>query len=132
MSAHNQQDAEHEQILREMLEQFGPVFEASPDGVYLYLDDRHKICNDKLAKMFGLTGKEWSAAPNFLGDFVAEQDQEKVATNYQRHIATLTRPVSFRFRALRKDGSTFNAETEMIPMSWRGNPVAYHFVREVK
>lgn len=132
MSAHSQQGAEHEQILREMLEQFGPVFEKSPDGVYLYLDDNHKICNDKLAKMFGLTTKEWAAAPNFLGDFVVEQDQEKVATNYQRHIATLTRPVVFRFRALRKDGSTFTAETEMIPISWRGNPVAYHFVREVK
>jgi PAS domain S-box-containing protein len=132
MSAHSQQDAVHEQILREMLEQFGPVFEASPDDVYLYLDDRHKICNDKLARMFGLTGKERSAAPNFLGDFVAEQDQEKVATNYQRHIATRTRPVSFWCRALRKDGSTFNAETEMIPITWRGNPVAYHFVREVK
>ena len=132
MSAHNQQDIDHEQILREMLEQFKTVFDASPDGVYLYLDDVHKICNDKLAKMFGLTAKEWAAAPNFLGDFVAQQDQEKVATNYQRHIAALTRPVSLRFRALRKDGSTFNAETEMIPISWRGNPVAYHFMREVK
>ena len=132
MATHNQQDAEHEQILREMLEQFGPVFQQSPDGVYLYLDDRHKICNERLAKMFGLTTKEWAAAPNFLGDFVVEQDQEMVANNYQRHVATITRPVSFRFRALRKDGSTFTAETEMIPMSWRGNPVAYHFMREVK
>jgi PAS domain S-box-containing protein len=132
MASQKHQDDEHEQILREMLEQFGPVFQQSPDGVYLYLDDRHKICNERLAKMFGLTTKEWSAAPNFLGDFVVEQDQEMVANNYQRHIAMLTRPVSFRFRALRKDGSTFNAETEMIPMSWRGNSVAYHFMREVK
>ncbi len=132
MVTQKQQDAEHEQILREMLEQFGPVFESSPDGVYLYLDDVHKICNDRLAKMFGLTTKEWSAAPNFLGDFVVEQDQEMVATNYQRHIATLTRPVTFRFRGRRKDGSTFTAETEMIPITWRGNPVAYHFMREVK
>jgi len=132
MVAQKQQEAEHEQILREMQEQFGPVFEQSPDGVYLYLDDRHKICNDKLAQMFGLTKQEWSAAPNFLADFVVEQDQEKVATNYQRHVAMLTRPVAFRFRALRKDGSAFNAETEMIPIAWRGNPVAYHFVREVK
>lgn len=132
MAIQKQQDADHELILREMLEQFGPVFESSPDGVYLYLDDRHKICNDRLAKMFGLTTKEWSAAPNFLGDFVAEQDQEMVATNYQRHIATLTRPVAFRFQGRRKDGSTFAAETEMIPITWRGNPVAYHFMREVK
>lgn len=127
-----QHNEEHEQILREMLEQFGPVFEQSPDGVYLYLDDVHKICNDRLARMFGLTAKEWGATQTFLSDFVEPEDQEIVARNYQRHVAGLTRPVRFRFRARRKDGSAFEAETDMIPMSWRGNPVAYHFVREVK
>lgn len=127
-----QHNEEHEQILREMLEQFGPVFEQSPDGVYLYLDDVHKICNDRLARMFGMTAKEWAATHTFLADFVDERDQGVVAGNYQRHVAALTRPVRFRFRAKRKDGSEFQAETDMIPMSWRGNPVAYHFVREVK
>ena len=29
-------------------------------------------------------------------------------------------------------GSTFEAETDMIPLVWRGYPVAYHFVREVE
>jgi PAS domain S-box-containing protein len=132
MATQKQQDVEHEQILRDMLEQFRPVFENSPDGVYLYLDDRHKICNERMAAMFGLTSEEWSAVPNFLAGFVAEEDQELVAKNYQQHVAALTRPVTFRFRARRKDGSAFTAETEMIPMSWRGHPVAYHFVREVR
>jgi PAS domain S-box-containing protein len=132
MASRRQHDTEHEQILKEMLEQFGPVFEQSPDGIYLYLDDVHKICNERLARMFGLTTKEWASTPTFLRDFVDEQDQELVARNYQNHVAVLTRPVRFRFRAKRKDGSEFKAETDMIPISWRGNPVAYHFVREVK
>jgi hypothetical protein len=34
-------------------------------------------------------------------------------------------------RGLRKDGSTFSAETDMIPISYRGHPVAYHFVRQL-
>jgi PAS domain S-box-containing protein len=132
MVTQKQQDTEHEQILQEMLAQFGPVFEHSPDGVYLYLDDRHKICNKRMAAMFGLTTEEWSATPNFLASFVADEDQEIVARNYQEHVSALTRPVTFRFRARRKNGSAFTAETEMIPMSWRGHPVAYHFVREVR
>jgi PAS domain S-box-containing protein len=82
--------------------------------------------------MFGLTTQEWSAIPDFLAGFVAPEDQDMVARNYQQHVAALTRPVTFRFRARRKDGSAFTAETEMIPMSWRGHPVAYHFVREVR
>ena len=105
---------------RRDLQQWQTNFDISPVPA-LYLDDHHKICNERLAKMFGLTTKEWAAAPNFLGDFVVEQDQEMVANNYQRNVAMLTRPVSFRFRALRKDGSTFTAETEMIPIAWRGS-----------
>ena len=47
------------------------------------------------------------------------------------HVAGLRHPVTFRFRGLRKDGSTFAAETDMIPLCWRGHPIAYHFVREL-
>lgn len=130
MAASNR-EIDHEQILEEMLEQFKPVFDASPMGVYLYLDEVHKICNQHMAEMFGMTVEEWNHAQSFLNDFVDPRDQELVARNYQHHIAQLTHPVTFQFRGRRKDGSTFQAETDMIPISWRGNPVAYHFVREV-
>jgi len=125
------QDKDHERIVSEMLEQFKPVFENSPDGVYLYLDDRHKVCNQKMADLFGMSVDEWAAIPDFLGGFVVPQDQELVARNFQEHVASLTRPALIRFRAKKKDGTIFTAETEMIPISWDGHPVAYHFVRRV-
>ena len=131
METKKQQDIEHKHFLHEMLEQFKLIFEQSPDGVYLYLDDQHKICNERLSKMFGFTVQEWSAVPSFVAGFVAEKDQEMFARNYRQHVAGLTHPVTFRFGARRKDGSTFTAETDMIPLSWHGHPVAYHFVREI-
>lgn len=130
--ARKRMDKEHEKVLNELLEQFTPVFLHSPDGVYLYLDDNHKICNKRMADMFGMTVEEWSKLPNFLEGFVAPQDREMVASNYQKHVGALTRPVTFRFNAIRKNGETFTAETEMIPISWNGHPIAYHFVREIK
>lgn len=129
--ARKRTDKEHEQMLSELLEQFTPVFLHSPDGVYLYLDDNHKVCNKRMADMFGMTVEEWSKVPNFLEGFVAPQDRELVASNYQRTVGALTRPVTFRFKAVRKNGETFTAETEMIPISWDGYPIAYHFVREI-
>lgn len=131
MAANQHQNLEHEQILNEMLQQFQPVFDKSPFGVYLYLDDVHKVCNENMAKMFGLTPKEWAATETFLADFVSEEDQDMFARNYQHHIAGLAHPITFRFHGKRKDGSEFLAETDMIPISWRGNPIAYHFVHEV-
>ena len=131
MTPNEHQNLEHEQILHEMLEQFQPIFDKSPFGVYLYLDDVHKVCNEKMAKMFGLTSKEWAATSTFLADFVSEADQETFSRNYQHHIAGLAHPITFRFHGKRKDGSVFLAETDMIPISWRGYPIAYHFVHEV-
>lgn len=121
----------HEQVLSGLLEQFLPVFAHSPDGVYLYLDDTHKVCNKRLADMFGMTVEEWRKVPDFLDRFVAPSDRELVATNFRQHVTGLSRPATFRFHALRKNGETFLAETEMIPVSWNGHAVAYHFVREI-
>jgi PAS domain S-box-containing protein len=121
----------HSDLLQELEEQFRPVFEHSSDGVYLWLDDAHKICNDRLAAMFGYTVPEWRARSNFLDSFVAEADQDQYGWNYQNRVATFAFPVTFRFRGRRKDGSTFAAETDMIPVSYQGHAVAYHFVRQV-
>ena len=131
MSSQKHDADEHEQILREMAEQFGPLFDRSPVGVYLYVSDVHKICNERMAQMHGMTVEEWRNTPTFLNDFIAEEDRELYARNYQHHVAGLRHPVTFRFRGLRKDGSTFAAETDMIPLCWRGQAVAYHFVREI-
>jgi PAS domain S-box-containing protein len=126
-----QHDLVHEQILSEIAEHFWPLFDRSPVGVYLYVTDTHKICNEQMARLHGMTVQEWQSAPTFLNDFIVAEDRERYARNYREHVAGLRYPVTFRFRGLRKDGSTFAAETDMIPLCWRGHPVAYHFVREV-
>lgn len=122
---------EREVTVRELAEQFRPVMEGSPDGVYLWLDEAHKVCNERLADLFGYTVEEWSATEPFLDNFVAEEDRKLYSWNYHNRVAALAFPVTFRFRAQRKDGSTFPAETDMIPVSYGGHTVAYHFVRQV-
>jgi len=123
---------DHEDVLSGLLEQLMPVFSHSPDGVYLYLDENHKVCNKRMADMFGMTVEEWRKVPNFLEGFVAPQDRTLFASNYGEHVAALKNPASFRFHGVRKNGETFLAETEMIPVTWNGHPIAYHFVREIR
>ena len=62
---------------------------------------------------------------------MAEEDRKVFSWNYHNRVATLAFPVTFRFQGLRKDASTFAAETDMIPISYQGHAVAYHFVRQV-
>lgn len=122
---------DHDAIVAHLREQFAPVLEQSPDGVYLWVDERNKVCNERLASMFGYTVEQWESAEPFLETFVAESDRATYGGNYRRFVGGLERPASFRFTARRKDGSTFAAETDMIPISFAGHPVAYHFVRTV-
>jgi PAS domain S-box-containing protein len=121
----------HKNVIAEIGEHFRPILENSPDGVYLWLDETHKICNDRLAKLFGYTVEEWCEQEPFLGSFVAEEDRQLYLWNYHHRVADLAFPVTFRFRALRRDGSSFDAETDMIPITYEGHPLAYHFVRQV-
>lgn len=118
-------------FLQALSEQFQPIFAASPDGVYLCVDGTYRMCSERLAAMFGYSDEEWQAVGDFLDVFVDEHDQALFGWNYQHRAAALAFPVTFRFRARRKDGSTFAAETDMIPLPYDGHVIAYHFVRRV-
>jgi PAS domain-containing protein len=124
------EEHEHVAILRELGEQFKPLFDRSPDGIYLYIDEVHKICSKRFANMFGLTVDEWQKMQGFVNTHAEPADQETIVSNYQRHIGQELTPVRFRIKAIRKDRSTFNCEIDMIPFPWRGEMLALHFVRE--
>lgn len=121
----------HDEVIPQLAEHLRPVFESSPDGVYVWLDEHHSACNGNMAEMFGLTADEWAETPGFLQHFVHEEDQGLFSWNYWNRVQPLAFPVTFRFRGIRKDGSAFDAETDMIPLTFGGHTVAYHFVRRV-
>ncbi len=127
-------DGEHEhvKILRELSEQFQPLFEKSPDGIYLYIDEVHKICNERFASMFGLTVPEWEAMEGFVNKHAAPEDQEMIVEAYNKHIHRSLTPIRFQAKAIRKNGTRFKAEFDMIPFPWRGEMIAFHFVSEIK
>lgn len=122
---------EHDDAIPQLAEHLAPVFDSSPDGVYVWLDETHWTCNEKLAGMFGYSVEELENAPGLLQRLVHEDDQELFSWNYWNRVQALAFPVTFRFSGVRKDGSTFQAETEMIPLAYGGHTIAYHFVRAV-
>jgi PAS domain S-box-containing protein len=121
----------HEQAVEELAAHLRPIFEQSVDGVYIWLDEANKRCNERLAAMFGYTVGEWEGVDDFANTFIADPDRGVYVWNYQNRTASLAFPATFRFRGRRKDGSTFDAETDMIPLTYGGHTFAYHFVRAV-
>ena len=121
----------HEEVIPQLVGHLRPIFESSPDGVYVWLDEHHWACNENLARLLGHTAAELENTPNFLQRFVHEDDQGVVSWNYWNRVQEQAFPVTFRFRGVHRDGSIVPMETEMIPLAYGGHTVAYHFVRRV-
>ncbi len=121
----------HDDVIPQLAEHLAPVFDSSPDGVYIWLDEEHWTCNERLASMFGYSVGELQNTPGFLQRLVHEEDQGTFSWNYWNRVQEVAFPVTFRFRGVRNDGAVFQAETDMIPLTYGGHVVAYHFVRRV-
>jgi PAS domain S-box-containing protein len=122
----------HEVASKELAEHLQPLFDASPDGMYVWLDEEHWVCNQRFADLLGYDSPdELNDTPSFLQRMVYEDDQQHFSWNYWNRVQALAFPTTFRFRGMRKDGSAFQAETDMIPFTYGGHTFAYHFVRRI-
>ena len=122
----------HDVATKELAEHLAPIFEESPDGVYVWLDEEHWTCNTRFAAIFGYEGPdELNDTPHLLQRIVHEDDQQLFSWHYWNRVQARSFPVTFRFIGVLKDGSTVPVETDMIPLTFGGHTFAYHFVRPV-
>ena len=126
------QTVAHEVATKELAEHLRPLFESSPDGVYVWLDEEHWICNQRFAELLGYDSPdELNDTPYLLQRWVHEDDQNVFSWSYWNRVQTLSFPTTIRFRGKRRDGSVVPVETDMIPLTFGGHTFAYHFVRNV-
>ena len=89
----------HGEATRQLAEHLAPVFESSPDGVYIWLDEEHWMCNQRFAEIFGYEGPgELNDTPGLLQRIVDEEDQVLFSWNYWNRVQPLAFPATFRFR----------------------------------
>ena len=118
----------HEIVVKGLYDQMKPVFDSSEQPIFLYLDDNHKACNSKFAKMLGFKSpQEWAETPSVLGVSVAEKSREIVTNAYwdamKKKIAS-----TIQVTWMKKDGGTFNSTVILVPMFFDGHMFSVHFV----
>lgn len=117
----------HKEVLKSLTEHLQPLLDSSIEGVFIYLDGEHKVCNEKLAKMFGYTQLQWEEVYPFEKLLSKESRVEVMATYYERIVADKA-PGEVIFTGVRKDGSTFKAHMLMVPFTYEGLLFALCFV----
>ncbi len=115
---------EHEHVIPQLVDHMRPIFDSSPDGVYIWLDGHHWAFNDRFAEMFGWTLAEMQASAFSLDLFVDPADQEMFVWNYQNRVGALAFPATFRFLGRRRDGTAVQAEPSATDLSARRSMLA--------
>jgi len=124
----------HEVLLDQVEDEFSGIFRDTTQGVYIYLDDSHWACNERLAIMLGYASaaelhSEATASP-FLDVAVADESQERVVDAYMDSVdnkAASSIPVVWK----KKGGGTVSTETIFVPISVQGTALTIHFVTAV-
>ena len=124
----------HEVLLDQIEEEFSGIFRDTTQGVYIYMDDSHWICNDRLAAMLGYASAaelhSAATASPFLDVAVAAESQQRVVSAYTDSVnskAASSIPVTWK----KKGGGTLNTETIFVPISYQGTALTIHFVAPI-
>lgn len=121
----------HEHLIKELEEQLEPILAKSPQAIYIYLDDEHKTCNEKYAKMLGYqSAQAWIDNLYPVSD-VDKKDQEKVVKAYMdasRKFKASTLAVTW----VKKDGRKINTQVMMAPFVYEDEVFVLHFISPEK
>jgi hypothetical protein len=121
----------HEDLVSGFYNQLKEIFDSSEQAVYLYLDDIHKVCNKKFAKMQGYsTPEEWAMVENPLEVGVDKSSQVAVVSAYRKAMEKFSAS-KIDVKLKKKTGETFDASIIMVPIAYQGHVFALHYIDQV-
>jgi len=124
-------DEHHEKLVKGLFDQMKPILDKSEQPIFIYLDDNHKVCNDKLASMLGIkSAQEWAEKPGFLDLYVAEKSRESLASAYWKAVEKMSAS-TIQLTLMNKDGKPIDSTMILIPMSFEGHMFAVHFLTSI-
>jgi hypothetical protein len=128
-AGHMDEHEHHEDLIKAVAEEYSEILKNSEQGMYIYLDDNHKVCNDKFATLLEYGSvEEWvSVRESFPDAFVTEESQETLVTAYQKAMEQYAgSEVNVTWK--KKPGGTVETTVVLVPISHNGHVFALHFV----
>ena len=118
----------HEELVSGLYNQLKEIFDSSEQAIYLYLDDAHKVCNKKFAKIQGYRSPdEWAKVENPLEAGVDKSSQAAVVSAYRKAMEKLVAS-KIDAKLKKRNGETFDASIIMVPLAYQGHLFALHYI----
>ena len=124
-------DEHHVHLLDEVAEMFKLILLDSPQAIYIYLDDTHKVCNQNFVDLLGYEAvDDWVENETPLDD-IKESDQKHVIEAYGKTSEELIAS-SLSVTVVKKDESEVKVDVIMIPFAYKDEVFVVHFISPVK
>lgn len=122
----------HEQLIVGVTEQYWDILNNSKQAVYIYFDDNHKVCNEKLSTLLGYSSPEqWAQASGpFPQVFVDKDSQERLASAYANAMENAVGSV-INVVWRKKNNQIINSRVILVPISFQNHLFALHFVEQL-
>ena len=118
----------HEELIKGISKEQKLILDKSPQAIYIYFDDNHKVCNKKFADLLGYkSSAEWAKMDAPLAD-VVEKDQQMVIEAYGKASEKLiASKLDIRFKHV-KTNKIIKASLVMVPIMFSGHVFVIHFL----
>ncbi len=121
----------HATLIENLRKEFAPILNESKQGVYIYLDNVHKVCNVHFSSLLGYASpREWESNEHVFEEDIRGESQDALVSAYRRAMedkAASNIIVTWNMR----DGRSVNTNVLMVPMPYQGNLLALHFIDRI-
>lgn len=121
----------HSELVNGFLNEQKEIFNSSTQGVYAFLDDDSRVCNNRFSTLLGYESPdEWfkvDVKGSFPNVFVDNKSQEILVTAYQNAMEKMVGS-TFKVTWVKKSGDTVDTTVTLVPIAYQGHIFALHFV----
>jgi len=122
------EEQHHEELIKGISKQMESILDSSEQAIYIYLDDIHKVCNEKFASLMGYgSPEEWAKVEDSFPEFVDQGSQQPLVTAYRQAMEKLI-PANIKVTWKKKSGGTVGTSVVMVPIAYDGHLFALHFI----
>ncbi len=125
--AHTDTDSE-EMLLSGLYNQMRKILDSTGQPVFIYLDDDHKVCNQRFADFLGYKSpQDWSRIPGFIEIFVDEPSRNAFMSAYWSAVNNMNAS-TIQVTWKRRDKTKVESTMILLPMAFEGHIISVNFI----